>query len=397
MRAGERFLCPACEVPFSTARGGSRTDHFVHPPGQPTGSYHAMTVAHFEAQLRLYRWAQSLGLQARLEQVIEGGVRRTDLLVTLGDGSQVALEVQYSGLTIEAWRARHRDYRARGITDVWLWHLDLPPATGPDPLQVQLPAVQQAAVHQGLPVLWICADGQVGTGYRGRPCAEEVDDWTSSWWQPVALEHIGLRLPNGSAAEVAVEPLAGCTLTADGLLTPMLSRIHQERAALQAKAAPLQQQAAEAERARQAQLAAVLAERNAHKDLERARAFLEQTRIELEQRLPAAAYRQLAHPTHASHQVQVTPAQLHALVYGILRRMLPRGWEFTRRRLKHSCHVVGVTEAVPYGVSAAVDAFLERLADQHMIRIDPPDGRILPGPAFNRWETPQTPHPVRPT
>ena len=80
IRCGERYLCPACQVPFRTARGGSRTDHFVHPPGQPTGGHHAMTVAHFEAQLHLFRWARALGLQARLEQVVEGGVRRADLL-----------------------------------------------------------------------------------------------------------------------------------------------------------------------------------------------------------------------------------------------------------------------------------------------------------------------------
>jgi hypothetical protein len=73
MRGGERYLCPACAVPFLTARGGSRADHFVHPPGRPTGGPHAMTVALVEAQLRRYRWARSLGLQARLEQVIDGG------------------------------------------------------------------------------------------------------------------------------------------------------------------------------------------------------------------------------------------------------------------------------------------------------------------------------------
>jgi hypothetical protein len=356
-----------------------------------------MTVAHAEAQLRLYRWARSLGLQARLERVIDGGVRRADLLVTLADGSQVAVEVQYSGLTVEVWWARRRDYRARGIADVWLWHLDLPRATGPGPLQVQLSAVQQAAVRQGLPALWICADGQIATGYCGQACAEEVDDWTSPWWRPGTLEHIGLRPPDGSLAEVAIEKLAECTLTADGLLTPMLGRIHQERAALQAKATPLQQQAAQADRAHQAEAAhaaearraqagVVLAERNAHKDLERARAFLEETRIELERRLSAAAYAELAHPTHASHQVQVTPAQLHALVYRIVWRALLAGRELTRRRLKHSCHVVGVTEAVPYGVSAAVDAFLTRLAHQHMIWIGPPDGRLRMGPSFDRWE-----------
>jgi hypothetical protein len=213
----------------------------------------------------------------------------------------------------------------------------------------------------------------------------------------VTLERIGLRLPSGPVAQVAVEPLASCTLTIDGLMTPTLGRIDQERAALQAKAAPLQQQAAHAERARQAQMAAVLAERNAHKDLERARAFLEQTRGELEQRLAAAAYAELAHPTQASRQVQVSPAQLHALIYGILRKGLPAGRHLTRNGLKHSCYVVGVTEAVPYGVSTAVDAFLEHLADQHMIRIDPRDGQVRMGPAFDRWEATGAPPGIGPT
>jgi hypothetical protein len=253
MRRGERFLCPACDIAFLTARGGNQHDHFVHPPGQPAG------------------------------------------------GHQVAVEVQYSGLTIESWRARHGDYRQRGITDVWLWRLDLSPAqiAAPEPPLVRMPAAQQAALHAGLPALWICADGQIATGYSGRPCAEEVDGRTSQWWRPATLAHTGLRLPDWPVTAVAIEPLSACTIAASGLVTPMLGRIHQERAALQAKAAPLQQQAARAERAQQAQVAAVLAERNAHKDPKKAQAFLEQTPGELHQRLPAAAYGELAHPTHA--------------------------------------------------------------------------------------------------
>jgi hypothetical protein len=84
-------------------------------------------------------------------------------------------------------------------------------------------------------------------------------------------------------------------------------------------------------------------------------------------------------------------------VYAILRQALPAGWELTRRRLKHSCHVVGVTEAVPYGVSAVVDAILVRMADRDMVRLDPRDGGLLMGPAFDRWEAPQTPQAIGPT
>jgi hypothetical protein len=38
----------------------------------------------------------------------------------------------------------------------------------------------------------------------------------------------------------------------------------------------------------------------------------------------------------------------------------------------------------PLRVLAAVNTFLARLADQHMASIDPPDGRVGTGPAFDR-------------
>jgi hypothetical protein len=53
-------------------------------------------------------------------------------------------------------------------------------------------------------------------------------------------------------------------------------------------------------------------------------------------------------------------------MYVILRRALPAGRYVTSKGLKHSCHVVGVMEAVPYGISTAVDAFLARLTDRCM-------------------------------
>jgi hypothetical protein len=55
-------ICPATD-------GWLEANHFVHPPGQPTGATPRHDGAHFEAQLRLYRWARSLGVVARLERV----------------------------------------------------------------------------------------------------------------------------------------------------------------------------------------------------------------------------------------------------------------------------------------------------------------------------------------
>lgn len=75
-------------------------------------------------------------------------------------------------------------------------------------------------------------------------------------------------------------------------------------------------------------------------------------------------------------------------MYVVLRRALPAGRYVTSKGLKHSCHVVGVMEAVPYGVSTAVDAFLARLVDRRMVMVDGRVGRIRMGPAFDQWEAP---------
>ena len=89
-------------------------------------------------------------------------------MLTWPTGQQVALEVQYAPLTVDAWHERHRSYRAAGIVDVWLFgHLrpHLRAATSvafvdddtgaTPPAAVQLAAVHRAVLDAGLPLLWI--------------------------------------------------------------------------------------------------------------------------------------------------------------------------------------------------------------------------------------------------
>ncbi|WP_188186853.1 competence protein CoiA family protein [Nonomuraea sp. SYSU D8015] len=63
-----------------------------------------------------------------LEQWTPARKRRADVAVELTDGDRLALEAQQAYLSDEEWCARHRDYVAAGITDVWFWrrNADIP-------------------------------------------------------------------------------------------------------------------------------------------------------------------------------------------------------------------------------------------------------------------------------
>ncbi|WP_051694871.1 MULTISPECIES: competence protein CoiA family protein [Streptomyces] len=132
---GETVVCFYCwrgiDAPAGTrvpllARGrigGLVRPHFAHPAGTAPllGGHSRETVWHMNAKHRLARWAEALPnvARVRMEQWTDGGERRADVHVTLDGGAHLALEAQRELITDELWQARHRDYAANGIRDVW--------------------------------------------------------------------------------------------------------------------------------------------------------------------------------------------------------------------------------------------------------------------------------------
>ncbi|MFD0395373.1 competence protein CoiA family protein [Streptomyces nogalater] len=107
--------------------GGLVRPHFAHPAGMaPPRGHHRETVWHINAKNRLARWAaaQPNVAQVRMEQWTEQRNRRADVHVVLDDGARLALEAQRELITDELWQARHRDYAAAGVRDVWFMRPD---------------------------------------------------------------------------------------------------------------------------------------------------------------------------------------------------------------------------------------------------------------------------------
>ncbi|MGW7067120.1 competence protein CoiA family protein [Streptomyces sp. NPDC054855] len=107
--------------------GGLVRPHPAHPSGMaPPGGHSGETVWHINAKHRLARWARSRHNVAhvRMEQWTEERNRRADVHVVLLDGSRLALEAQRELITDELWQARHRDYAAARVRDVWFMRPD---------------------------------------------------------------------------------------------------------------------------------------------------------------------------------------------------------------------------------------------------------------------------------
>ena len=117
------LVCPLpdCPDPAFTTRSGVYRDHFVHV-GHAT-KHAAETLAHFTAKHMVGQWLRKRHPDVSVtvdESTVETG-QRPDVLAVFPDGARLAFEVQYAGLSYEAWAARHEGYASAGIRDIWLW------------------------------------------------------------------------------------------------------------------------------------------------------------------------------------------------------------------------------------------------------------------------------------
>jgi Competence protein CoiA-like family len=103
--------------------GSARCRHFAHPAGLgPPGGHSNETTWHATGKQRIARWAASQGASTRVEAYTPDRKRHSDVAVTLPAGHQLAIEVQLGAVSDGEWLARHRDYAAIGVPDIWLWH-----------------------------------------------------------------------------------------------------------------------------------------------------------------------------------------------------------------------------------------------------------------------------------
>lgn len=222
------LMCPVsgCTMPDLTtvdrSKAGRRDGYRHLVKGIDHGAERMHHVLAKGLLARWARWAMPGAIAIEEHPSNDTRERIADVFVTLPDGKRFALEVQYSALSVDAWRKRHESYRRQGVVDVWLFGHAGAQSRWRDGV-MQLNATQRDIAASGTPVLWI------------NPLTEQVAYATSRTW--------GGRVTGTLAqdeGELRVVPLAEWRLLPEGMLTRELMALKvatAERLAREAAAA----------------------------------------------------------------------------------------------------------------------------------------------------------------
>jgi hypothetical protein len=234
---------------LKTMSRSRKRDGFSHHAG--AGGHAREGLFHVQAKALIARWVRDRWPEVRVqeEEATASGDRRADVMLTWSDGRQVAIELQYAPLTPQAWRVRHDAYRRQGIVDVWLLgHLPpylrssrAPSWECPEVIagRITLGPLHQAICDAGLPLLWVSPiEEQVGTAWAHEFAKSHSEALGRSieWGDGHDDTHF-LVPPSGDWLESATfdaDDLSTCELTSQGITTPTLRRLHEERQRLAA-------------------------------------------------------------------------------------------------------------------------------------------------------------------
>jgi len=153
----ECFMQDCPDRRLTTVSRGKRRDGFRHFVG--SGGHSEESLLHEQSKALLLRWINQNypHLEATEEKSTNDRSRRADVMVTWPEGHQLAIEVQYSPISISEFWERHNSYLSQGISCTWLFGY-LPPHLKFNPYfdkQVALASTQQDLAIKGIPLMWI--------------------------------------------------------------------------------------------------------------------------------------------------------------------------------------------------------------------------------------------------
>ncbi len=112
--------CSARRLTTVSRSHSGRRDGFRHF-AKGHGNHSPESLNHQQAKLAVASWISRRhpGLLVQLEQPVGARDRVADVLVTsVTSGKRMAIEIQYSGMSIAQWRERHESYASMDVADL---------------------------------------------------------------------------------------------------------------------------------------------------------------------------------------------------------------------------------------------------------------------------------------
>lgn len=119
---GLKYICPNCKADVILKQGRIVIHHFAHRPPTVCSWSRGETREHLLAKIVIRDAFRARSYQADYEvEVLSGeGDRRADVLVTIGQGAQVAIEIQHTPILYDAIERRTGAYLVAGVPVIWV-------------------------------------------------------------------------------------------------------------------------------------------------------------------------------------------------------------------------------------------------------------------------------------
>lgn len=218
----ECFMPDCADRRLKAVHRSTKRDGFSHMPG--SGGHSPESLFHHQSKALIASWVKRDWPDVRVdvELATETRDRIADVMLTWVDGARVAVEIQYSAITVDDWIERHLSYRAQGIVDVWLFGHTGKHMRTSNMGQVSLAPVHEAVVTAGLPLFWINPiTAQIGIVSRDRRAITlpgygwERQTYDDGW------DVRSLPVPIGRGkGDLHVVGLDQCQPTPDGIRVP---------------------------------------------------------------------------------------------------------------------------------------------------------------------------------
>lgn len=200
-------LVEGCHGPLEAHFRTTKVSGYVHKNKDGEG-HGGPSYWHELAEILIEHWAQTQGATAHREKAMDNRKRRPDVTISTSSGATIAVEIQYSGMSVSKYRERNLDHGTDFAARVWLLG-HTAPNFRMQRETLTLNSLARAIAEDGNTLLWLnpTGEGQLLTAWDG-----PTDD--------------PRRASRSSAAGWEISSLSECHLDdRAGILTPAGERL----------------------------------------------------------------------------------------------------------------------------------------------------------------------------